>query len=145
MALRRSSHNVYDTQYHLVWAPKYRKKILTGAVAERMRELLLEIASAYKIEIEEMEVSVDHVHIFCSFPPKLSITAVVTRLKSLSARAIFQEHPQVKRQLWGGEFWEDGYFARTVGDKVTAQVIKRYIQNHRDDNDLELQLKLFEP
>ena len=109
-----------------------------------MRELLLEIAQSYEIEIEELEVSVDHVHIFCSFPPKLSITQVVTRLKSLSARAIFAEHPQVKRQLWGGEFWEDGYFARTVGDRVTAQIIKRYIQNHRDDKDEDLQLKLFE-
>ncbi|RYZ84820.1 MAG: IS200/IS605 family transposase [Proteobacteria bacterium] len=144
MALRRSSHNVYDTQYHLVWAPKYRKKILVGVVGERMRELLLEIAQTYEITVDELEVSIDHVHIFCSFPPKLSITQVVTRLKSLSARAIFQEHPQIKRQLWGGEFWEDGYFARTVGDKVTAEIIKRYIQNHRDDKDEDLQLKLFD-
>ena len=111
-----------------------------------MRELLLEIAGSYGITIDELEVSVDHVHIFCSFPPKLSITQVVTLLKSLSARAIFREHPQVKRQLWGGEFWEDGYFARTVGDKITAEVIKRYIRNHRDElNDDDLQLKLFEP
>lgn len=116
-----------------------------------MRELWFEIAESYQIEIEELEVSVDHVHIFCSFPPKLSITQaklsitqVVTRLKSLSARAIFQEHPQVKRQLWGGEFWEDGYFVRTVGDKITADVIKRYIQNHRDDIADDLQLKLFQ-
>ena len=103
MALRRGSHSVYDTQYHLVWAPKYRKKILTGAVGQRMKELLEEIADAYDISIEEMEVSQDHVHIFCSFPPRLSITQVVTRFKSLSARAIFREHPQVKKQLWGGE------------------------------------------
>ena len=144
MALRRGSHSVYDTQYHLVWAPKYRKKILTGVVGERIRELLFEIGDAYQIEIEELEVSIDHVHIFCSFPPKLSITQVVTRFKSLSARAIFREQPQIKRQLWGGEFWEDGYFARTVGDKVTAQVIKRYIQNHRDDKAQDLQLKLFD-
>ena len=144
MALRRGSHSVYDTQYHLVWAPKYRKKILTGVVGERMRELLFEIGEAYQIEIEELEVSVDHVHIFCSFAPKWSITQVVTRFKSLSARAIFREHPQVKRQLWGGEFWEDGYFARTVGDKVTAEMIKRYIQNHRDDKAQDLQLKLFQ-
>ena len=126
-----------------MWAPKYRKKILTGSVGERIRELLFEIGDAYQIEIEELEVSIDHVHIFCSFPPKLSITQVVTRFKSLSARAIFREQPQIKRQLWGGEFWEDGYFARTVGDKVTAQVIKRYIQNHRDDKAQDLQLKLF--
>lgn len=144
MSLRRSSHNVYDTQYHLVWAPKYRKKILTGAVQERMRELLLEIGESYRIEVEELEVSVDHVHVFCSFPPKLSITQVVTCLKSLSARTIFREYPHLRHQLWGGEFWEDGYFARTVGDKVTAEVIKRYIQNHRDDTAKDLQLKLFE-
>jgi putative transposase len=133
---------VYDTQYHLVWAPKYRKKILTGAVGQRMREVLEEIAQAYDITIEEMEVSSDHAHIFCSFPPRLSITQVITRFKSLSARAIFREHPQVKRQLWGGELWEDGYFARTVGDKVTAEVIKKYIQHHRDDRE-NPQLSLF--
>lgn len=104
MAFRRGSHSVYDTAYHLVWSPKYRKKILRGVVAERMTELLHEIAGAYQIEIEELEVSIDHVHIFCSFPPKISMTQVVTRLKSLSARAIFREHPEVKRQLWGGEF-----------------------------------------
>ena len=145
MSLRRGSHSVYDTQYHLVWAPKYRKKILTGVVGARMRELLIEIAESYRIEIEELEVSVDHVHLFCSFPPKLSISQVVTRFKSLSARAIFQEQPQIKRQLWGGEFREDGYFARTVGDKVTAEVIRKYIQNHRDDKAEDLQLKLFQP
>lgn len=144
MGLRRSSHNVYDTQYHLVWAPKYRKKILVGEVPERMSELLLEIAESYHIEVEALEVSVDHVHVFCSFPPKLSITQVVTCLKSLSARTIFREYPHLRRQLWGGEFWEDGYFARTVGDKVTAQVIKRYIQNHRDDTAPDLQLQLFD-
>ena len=125
-----------------MWAPKYRKKILTGVVGQRVKELLQEIAEAYDITIEEMEVSQDHVHIFCSFPARLSITQVVTRFKSLSARAIFKEHPQVKRQLWGGEFWEDGYFARTVGDKVTAEVIRKYIQHHRDDK-TNPQLDLF--
>ena len=89
MALRRGSHSVYDTQYHLVWAPKYRKKILTGAVGQRMRELLLEIAQSYRIEVEELEVSVDHVHIFCSFAPKYSITQVVTRFKSFECACNF--------------------------------------------------------
>ena len=142
MALRRASHCVYDTQYHLVWSPKYRKKILEGNVAQRMRDLLLEISEAHDIVIEELEVSLDHIHVFYSFPPRLSISQVVSRLKSLSARAIFQEYPQIKRQLWGGEFWEDGYFARTVGDKVTAEIIKKYIQQHRDDKE-DSQLVLF--
>ncbi len=142
MALRRGAHSVYDTQYHLVWAPKYRKRILMGEVGARVKDVLGEIAQAYDIIIEEMEVSSDHVHVFCSFPPRLSISQVITRFKSLSARTIFKEFPQVKRQLWGGEFWEDGYFARTVGDKVTAEVIKKYIQRHQEEKD-EPQLNLF--
>ena len=98
------------------------------------------IAEQYDIAIDEMEVSTDHVHLFCSFPPRYSIAQVITRFKSLSAREIFREHPQVKRQLWGGEFWEDGYFARTVGDKVTSEVIRQYIRRHRDNQDWQLDL-----
>jgi putative transposase len=144
VVFRRTAHAAYDTAYHLVWSPKYRKKILQGAIAERVREMFAEIAEQYDITIDEMEVSIDHVHLFCSFPPRYSIAQVVTRFKSLSARAIFREYPQVKRQLWGGEFWEDGYFARTVGDKVTVEVIRQYIQHHRTEKESSLQIKLFE-
>jgi putative transposase len=131
MALRRSAHAVYDTQYHLVWTPKYRKAILEGRLAERMAQVLVEIGLAYDITIEEMAVASDHVHLFCSFPPRLSISQAVGRLKSVSAPTIFREFPEVKRQLWGGEFWEDGYFARTVGDTLTATVIRGYIPKGR--------------
>lgn len=144
MVFRRTAHAAYDTAYHLVWSPKYRKKILQGELAKRVGELLQEIAAHYDITIEELEVSTDHIHLFCSFPPRYSIAQVVTRFKSLSARAIFREYPQVKRQLWGGEFWEDGYFARTVGDKVTAEVIRKYIQHHRSEEESGYQIKLFE-
>ena len=77
MAIRRASHCVYDTRYHLVWAPKYRKWVLQGAVRERVRELFLEIAAHHGFEIEELEVDKDHVHVFLSFPPKYSIGQVV--------------------------------------------------------------------
>ena len=127
---------------HPSTARRFFRARLGSEVRERVHEVLHEIALAYDIVIEELEVSVDHVHVFCSFPPRLSISQVVTRFKSLSARTIFREHPQVKRQLWGGEFWEDGYFVRTVGDKVTAEVIKKYIQHHQQDRDSP-QLKLF--
>ena len=99
-----------------------------------------EIGPQYDITIDEMEVSPDHVHIFCSFPPRYSIAQIITRFKSLSARAVLREYPQVKRQLWGGEFWEDGYFARTVGDQVTAEMVRRYIQRHREGQDAQLDL-----
>jgi len=90
-----------------------------------------------------MDSAEDHVHIFLGFPPKYSISDVVKSLKGSSARAIFQRYPEVKRELWGGEFWEDGYFARTVGDKVTKDMIKKYIQYHKDHERTPQQLELF--
>jgi putative transposase len=140
MVFRRTAHAAYDTAYHLVWSPKYRKHILEDELAARVEQMFTEIAAAYDITIDEMEVSPDHVHIFCSFPPRYSIARVVGMFKSLSARAVFREFPHVKRQLWGGEFWEDGYFARTVGDKVTAEVIRKYIQRHKEAEDTQIDL-----
>ena len=91
-----------------------------------------------------MEVANDHVHLFLSFPPRYSISKAVGILKSISASRVFQEHPEVKRELWGGERWEDGYFAGTVGDKVTAEIIKRYIRYHRQEKKSPQQLDLFD-
>jgi len=92
MPLRRASHCVYcvyDCQYHLVWTPKRRRSVLGGAVGQRLEELFREIGEEYDIWIEEMHVADDaddHVHLYCAFPPRLSVTQVVTRFKSLSAR-----------------------------------------------------------
>ena len=144
MVLRRTPHAVYDTLYHLVRSPQYRRDVLQGEIQQRVQELFADIAEQYDITIEEMEVSPDHVHIFCSFPPRSSIAQVVTRFKSLSARAILRELPRIKRRLWGGERWEDGYCARTVGDKVTAAVIRRYIQQPRLEKTGGAPLSLFE-
>ena len=89
-----------------------------------------------------MEVDKDHVHLFLSFPPKYSIAQVVGIFKAASAKEIREEFPSVRRELWGGEFWEEGYFARTVGDKVTAEVIKKYIRFHEDHKKRPEQLKM---
>lgn len=143
MALRRTSHAVYDTKYHLVWAPKYRKWVLRGDIKKRVQEIFEEISRNHEFEIEALEVAEDHVHIFLSFPPRYSISKVVGMFKSISASVIFKDHPEIKKELWGGEFWEDGYFARTVGDKVTAEVIKKYITYHKEQEKSPNQLKLF--
>lgn len=140
MTLKRMSHAVYDTRYHLVWAPKYRKWILKGNVRDAVKELFQEILVARDCEIVEMEIAEDHVHIFTSIPPRYSIGEIVRILKSVSAREIFVRYPEVKRELWGGEFWEDGYFVRTVGDKVTSAMIKRYIQYHKHEEKAPKQL-----
>ena len=143
MGLKRTSHAVYDTKYHLVWAPKYRKLILRDDIREKVEEVFREIAGNHDFEIDTMEVAQDHVHVFLSFPPRYSISRVVGMLKSISASVIFKEHPEVKKKLWGGEFWEDGYFVRTVGDKVTAEVIRKYIEYHREEEKTPRQLELF--
>ena len=152
MAIRRGSHCVYDTRYHLVWAPKYRKWVLQGAIRERVREVFCEIAAHHGFEMEELEVDFemeelevdkDHVHLFLSFPPRYSISVVVGLLKAVSAKEIREEFPEVRKQLWGGEFWEDGYFVWTVGDKVTADVIRKYIRFHEAKKRGVDQLDLF--
>ena len=114
---KQASHCVYDTRYHLVWAPKYRKWVLQGAIRQRVKELFQEIAAHHGVELAELEVDKDHVQLFLSFPPKHSIGQVVGLFKAVSAKAIGEAYPVVRKQLWGGEFWEDGYFARTGGDK----------------------------
>ena len=133
MGIKRTSHSVYETRYHLVWCPKYRKDIFKEPqVRERAEELMREIADEYRWEILEMEVATDHVHLMLSFPPQRSIGEVVRVLKSKTARELFREFPSLKRRLWSGELWTDGYFARTVGDRMTSEVIRKYIINHRD-------------
>ena len=143
MALKRTSHTVYETKYHLVWAPKYRKWILRGDVRRRVTELFAEIAENHDMEIDTMEVAEDHVHLFVSFPPRLSISNVVGKLKSISAGVIFREYPEVKRELWGGHFWQTGYFVRTSGDQVTAEIIRNYIKYHKKEEKSPSQMKLF--
>ena len=143
MALKRTSHTVYETKYHLVWAPKYRKWILRGDIQMRVEELFREIAENHEIEIDTLEVAEDHVHLFVSFPPRMSISSVVGKLKSISAREVFREHPEVKKELWGGHFWQTGYFVRTSGDQVTAEIIRNYIKYHRKEEKAPSQMKLF--
>ena len=143
MVLKRTSHAVYDTRYHVVWAPKYRKWIRREDIRHRAGELFREIAQEFGFEIEELEVAKDHVHVFLNFPPKYAIAKVGGILKSLSASRLFAEYSELKVEWWGGEFWEDGYFVRTVGDQVTAEVIKKYIRYHQHEEHQGPQLELF--
>jgi putative transposase len=143
MGLRRTSHSVYDTTYHLVWCPKYRKDIFREEwLKERAEQLFAKVAEEFDIEMLELEVSADHVHLMVSFPPKRGIGEVVRIFKSVVARELFREFPSLKRRLWGGEVWEDGYFARTVGDRMTSEVVEKYIRRHREEKQGDAQLDL---
>ena len=128
--VKRTSHAVYDLKYHFVWIPKYRKKVLNENIAMRVEEIFREIAEIYEFEIETMAIVEDHVHVFLNAPPKYAPGQIVRILKSRSAKVVFKEFPQVRRELWAGELWSDGYFVRSVGDQVTTEIIKRYIEYH---------------
>ena len=134
MGIRRTKHAVYDLKYHLVWIPKYRKHILTGDVVGYLKEVFNHIAEEYGFEIDTMEVVEDHVHIFLEAPPRYATAKVVQIMKSISGRELFKKFPKIRKQLWAGELWNDGYFVRSVGDKVTADIIRKYIkyQSHED-------------
>ena len=143
MAIKRTSHAVYDTSYHLVWCPKYRKKIFEREeIKERAEQLMRKICAEYGFEIIKMEISVEHVHILLSFPPKHSIGDVVRIIKSISARELFRAFPSLRHRLWSGQLWEDGYFARTVGDRMTRDIIEKYIEHHRTLEQVPAQLEL---
>src|SRR5262245_42064133 len=140
MAVKRTSHAVYDTKYHLVWTPKYRKWVLRGDLRRRVEERVREIAQEFGFEIDTREVAADHVQIFWQCPARYSIANVLGIWKGISASRDFEELTEIKKQLWSGELWEDGYFARTVGDKVTAEVIRRYIRQHKQEQGRQLKL-----
>ena len=142
MGIRRTKHAVYDLKYHLVWIPKYRKHVLSNEVSKHLKEVFKQIAEEYEFKIDTMEVMEDHVHIFVEVPPRYSPAQVAQILKSVSAREVFKKFPKLRKQLWAGEFWSDGYFVRSVGDKVTADIIRKYIeyQTHEED---PLQLHMF--
>ena len=141
MGIKRLSRAVYDTRYHLVWAPKYRKLVVKNEIRDTVSELFNEILAVRDCEVIELKIAEDHVHIFTSIPPKYSVGKIVRGLKSVSAKEIFWKYPDVKKKLWGGEFWKDGYFVRTVGDKVTSDTIKNYIQYHHHEEKSPKQLK----
>jgi putative transposase len=135
--VKRTSHAVYDLKYHIVWIPKYRKILLQGSIAKRLKEIFEGIAERYEFDIDTMEIMKDHVHLFIGAPPRYSPSRIVQIMKSISVKKIFKEFPEVREQLWGGELWSDGYFVRSTGDKVTAEVIRKYIK-HQHQKQLKL-------
>ena len=99
---------------------------------EYCEKLLRRVAEAYDMNIHAIEVDIDHVHIYLEIPPQLSVGKAVRILKSLSARHLFTKFPQLKRTFWSGEVWSPSYFVRSVGEGVTAETVRRYIETHAD-------------
>lgn len=125
----RKSHNVSVLIYHLVFPAKYRRVVFDENVDTVLKEACLGIEDRYQLKFLEIGTDKNHVHFLVQSVPTYSVTKIVTLIKSLSAREIFKRCPQVKKLLWGGEFWTDGYFASTVGKHGNENMIANYVKS----------------
>ena len=123
------SHNVTVLLYHLVFPAKYRKVVFDAGVDRALADAFQEIEKRYPIKFLEIGSDADHIHLLVQSVPTYSVSKIVTRIKSLSAREVFQKCPHVKKALWGGEFWSDGYFSSTVGKHGSESMIRNYVKN----------------
>jgi len=127
MKIRFSCHGAYNHQYHIVWIPKYRKRVLKGELKSFLTKWLVEIEQYHpEIEIEKFNIQIDHVHLVSVIPPKYSVSAVVGKIKGNTSRRIRKEYPWIRKVYWDNEFWSPGFFSSTVG--INEEVIKRYVE-----------------
>ena len=144
---RTNSHSKYDLKVHLIWIPKYCKRILTGQVAERVRDILRQISMEHEVHIISGKVASDHVHMFVSYRPQLALSKLVQYLKGGSSRVMLQEFPRLRKQFWGRHLWARGYMAVSSGT-ITDEMIQSYIDEQEgtpiDDSQFQIDL-LYNP
>ena len=129
--LRKSIHSVHQLHVHLVWSTKYRYAVLKGEVQIRCRDLIRQICNAMDVRILKGVVSKAHVHLHVSYPPKVSVSDLVKRLKGRSARLMLEEFVELKKRYWGQHLWGIGYGAWSTGN-ITDEMIEQYLEHHRE-------------
>jgi putative transposase len=132
MENRRSTHSVNRLQVHLVWITKYRYHVLQGEIQQRCRDILRQVCNSLDIQIIKGVVSKDHIHLHLSYPPQLSVSDIVRRLKGRSSRMLLQEFPELKRRYWGNHFWGIGYGCWSTGH-ITEDMLETYLNHHNEE------------
>ena len=141
--VRKAYHCVWQIHYHIVFPVKYRKALLDEEVTEIIQQTAKAISERYAIEMEAIGCDKDHIHLLCGTHPKVAPSKIVQIFKSITAREIFNRKPSIKKELWGGEFWTDGYYVATVGERGNWDTVEQYVQKQgKPKADLQ-QLKLF--
>jgi putative transposase len=128
---RKSSHSVSRLSVHIVWVTKYRYHVLKGDIQKRCRDLIVQICNSENVQILKGVVSKDHVHIHIEYPPSLSISDLVKKLKGRTSRLLQQEFPELGKKYWGQHFWAVGYGAWSTGN-ITDEMVQEYLEHHRD-------------
>jgi len=129
MRYKTTSNVVYSCKYHIIWCPKYRRKVLVGEVVIRLKAIIRDVAEEFKAEIIELEIMPDHVHLLIELPPQSGIHKVVKQMKGRSSRLLRKEFPTIKSRL--PSLWTNSYFISTVGG-APLSVIKQYIENQKN-------------
>jgi len=129
--IRKGSHSIHQLHVHLVWSTKYRYEVLRGDIQIRCRDLIRQTCDTLDIQILKGVVSKDHVHLHLSYPPKLSISDILKRLKGRSAKILLLEYSELKKRYWGGHLWGIGYGAWSTGN-ITDEMIQEYLNHHKE-------------
>lgn len=130
----RTSSAVYNINYHIVWCPKYRKKIFNeGKINEFLEDQIRTISQTKNWEIKELRVMADHLHLFISAPPFIAPTDIVKILKGVTAKRLFQKFPKLREKLWKGSVWSPSYYVGTAGH-VSEKTIEQYIKNQKSNS-----------
>ena len=132
MEMDAGAHTVHNLHYHVVWVPKYRRRLLEGRAGLRAEQVIRHVAGEYGFTVDTLKVSPDHIHLLVRLQPRQGIADAVRTLKSITARTLFQEFPELKRHLWKGSLWADGYCANTVGG-LNLDAVRRYIQQEQGE------------
>ncbi len=129
MEIERNSHHAYRIMYHFVWIPKYRHKVFEEPYRNSLKEIIIKAAYDYDMEVEEIEIPGDHVHMLIKAEPAMSPAEIMKVVKSISAREFFKRYPEIQEKyFWGGKLWTGSYFVETVGNKNEEEV-RKYVQN----------------
>ncbi len=131
MQYQKGKHSVFYHRYHVVWITKYRFKVLNGAIKLRVREIIRQVCSENGVEIINGVLSSDHVHMFVSIPPNLSVSDFMRKVKGRSSHKVQREFPELKKRYWGRRFWGRGYFSSTAG-AITDETVLQYLDSHID-------------
>ena len=139
MEIRLSAHGAYHHQYHVVWIPKYRKKILEGQLKEFVEKHLYDIQTYHPdIEIENYNIQKDHIHLVIIIPPRYSVSIIIGKIKANTSRQIRKSFAWVNKVYYRNEFWSPGFFSSTVG--IDEDVIKRYVEYQEKEDKGQIQL-----
>ena len=140
-------HNKSLLLYHIVCPLKYRKKVITSEIGESLKDICISISERYEIHFIEIGYESDHVHFLVQSVPSLCISEIIRTIKNITAKHLYQCHPEIEAKLWGGSFWTSGYYANTVGQYANEEVIKRYIESQGNKDETkkvyDAQLTLF--